>query len=584
MEKAGESPNMKHFVKTLYGKLSLILLTVLLFSVSVIWFHRATVGQYSRQQLIAGAQHETAVLSTAINTSFTILEENLFYLTSSNTYLQEPLRHTSEKTSDSVEYWASISHICRQLETLKSICPYIQNFFVYYPSIDLFLNDRVNPEMTSVVRTLSQSDNRQMAENWNSVLLPSGTCLLRIYPSEQYVLGAWIRMEDLSRLFADAAPQQNDSVNQTFFYSLSGEAFSPDAPFPVLDTSELKGIVEKEKTVIVSSMTEHPGVYLVKFLPEEIHSFGRIGNTSFVIVLILHLILFLFVLVGFFALVLHPMRTLSDGIQRIRNGERDYRIPPAPRFSTEFQEIQQEFNAMMDETQQMHIQMYEQQIQQDEVKLRYLSQQIQPHFILNSLNTLYSYIGRDDDLSKKIIRLLTQYYRYIINIESQYVEIREEMDHLDHYLAFQKVRYADRLQYTIDCDDAVCRVPIPPLLLESFVGNILKHGQDEEDLIQIRISALLFEPDTVRILIADHGSGFPGEILDALKVFQETGIKDDLLGIGICNSIDRLKLIYDTNACISFYNAEEHGAVVEIVIHLPSAVVKQEGVTLHETN
>ena len=109
------------------------------------------------------------------------------------------------------------------------------------------------------------------------------------------------------------------------------------------------------------------------------------------------------------------------------------------------------------------------------------------------------------------------------------------MDHLDHYLAFQKVRYADRLQYTIDCDDAVCRVPIPPLLLESFVGNILKHGQDEEDLIQIRISALLFEPDTVRILIADHGSGFPGEILDALKVFQETGIKDDLLGIGICN-------------------------------------------------
>ena len=566
---------MKHFVRTLYGKLSFVLFTVLLFSVSVIWFHRATVGQYSREQLITGAQHETAVLSTAINTSFTILEENLFYLTSASTFLQEPLRYTSERTPDSVEYWASISNICRQLETLKTMCPYIQNFFVYYPHINLFLNDRVNSEMTSVVCTMIQTDDRKMIENWNSISLPSGTYLLRMYPSERYVLGAWFRIEDLSRFFPDAALRENDSVNQTFFYSISGEALSPDAPFRVLDASELRGITEKEKTVIVSGLTEHPGIYLVKFLPEKMPSFGKIGNTSFVIVLILHLILFLFVLFGISAWVLHPMKTLSDGIQRIRSGETDYRIPPVPKFSTEFQEIQQKFNAMMDETQQMHFQMYEQQIQQDEVKLRYLSQQIQPHFILNSLNTLYAYIGRDDELSKKIIRILAQYYRYIINIESQYVEIGQEMDHLDHYLAFQKVRYADRLQYTIDCDPAVYEVPIPPLLLESFVGNILKHGQGEDDVIEIQISATLSESETVHILIADHGSGFPGEILDALQVFQETGKKDDLLGIGICNAIDRLKLIYDTNASISFYNAEEHGAVVDIVIHLPLSTGKE---------
>ena len=112
---------------------------------------------------------------------------------------------------------------------------------------------------------------------------------------------------------------------------------------------------------------------------------------------------------------------------------------------------------------------------------------------------------------------------------------------------------------------------VPPLLLESFVGNVLKYGQDAQDRIDIRIVANRPDEGTVRIVIADCGSGFPEEILDALRNYQRTGERDELLGVGICNSLDRLRLIYGDDASIYFYNGENHGAVVEIIIRRSAA-------------
>ena len=216
----------------------------------------------------------------------------------------------------------------------------------------------------------------------------------------------------------------------------------------------------------------------------------------------------------------------------------------------------------------MQIQIYQQELEQNETKLRYLSQQIQPHFILNSLNTLYTYSNRDVEATRKIIRLLSQYYRYVVNIESRYVNLGQELDHIENFLKLQKIRFPRKLDYEILCEDGIDIVPIPPFLLESFIGNSLKYGQDEQEKIMIRIQAVQVEPFVIRISVQDQGEGFSPEILEAIEEYHKTHVKNELLGTGIYNCIERLNLIYQDHAQIRCYNALPHGAVVEITIHL----------------
>ena len=549
---------MRRFVKTLYGKAAIVLCLILLFSLTVIQVHRQTVQRYGRAQQLASIRQQNAVCAASANTAFTLLEENLFYLPGNNPSFQE-LLHEGDGT---LEHWAMVSNIRQQLATLQSTCPYVESFFFYYPSRGLFLNEQVNPEMSLRIRELIAGDDPSLTEYWVPVRLSEGCFLLRVYALRGYYLGGWARCGDVLSYFAV------DAAGETFLYSAAGDALSEGAPTEALDADALAGEGRLADGLLLTSLAERPGVYLARRATEaELNAAGTISQASFAMVCLLHVVLLMLVMAAIGLWVLRPVRALSGGIQRVRGGETDFRMPPAPRFSTEFQEIQTEFNAMLDETQQMRIQIYEQQLRQDEVKLRYLSQQIQPHFILNSLNMLYAYIGREDALARKLIRLLAQYYRYIINIESQYVEIGQEMDHLENYLAFQKVRYGERLAYAIECDPAVRGVPVPPLLLESFVGNVLKYGQDEEDRVAIGVVADAPEPGTVRVRVSDHGGGFPEEILDALKNYQKTGRRDELLGVGICNSLDRLRLIYGEDAAIYFYNGEDHGAVVEILLH-----------------
>ena len=176
------------------------------------------------------------------------------------------------------------------------------------------------------------------------------------------------------------------------------------------------------------------------------------------------------------------------------------------------------------------------------------------------------------DATRKIIRLLSEYYRYVVNVESRYVCLEQELDHIEKYLSLQKIRFPRTLSYQIDCEPALKIVPIPPFLLESFVGNALKYGLDEEDKICIHIEIIQEAHFEIKIRISDTGPGFSPEMLSVLNRFTEQQNWGESAGTGIKNSVERLKLIYHENAEIRFYNRVSNGAVVEILIHL-----QQEG-------
>lgn len=266
--------------------------------------------------------------------------------------------------------------------------------------------------------------------------------------------------------------------------------------------------------------------------------------------------------------ILTPMAYLQKSMDIIQKGDLDYRIPELSNCSREFDAVIQEFNFLMDHIKNLKIQMYEDRLAGKETELQYLSCQIQPHFILNTLNTIYNYSENDVKTTKQLIRLTSGYYRYVVNVNSRYVQLGQELEHIQDYLRLQKMRYPNGFDYEVNCEAAMKIVPIPPFIIESFVGNAIKHGLKPGELTKIEVNVKQLEEFQILIQVKDNGIGFSDDSLDAVEEFLEKGIVSEELGVGIRNSVARLKLIYGDKYVIHIYNQEPSGAVVDILLDL----------------
>ncbi len=112
-----------------------------------------------------------------------------------------------------------------------------------------------------------------------------------------------------------------------------------------------------------------------------------------------------------------------------------------------------------------------------EAELFKLRQQLQPHFLFNSLNSINSLIGSRPKEARAMISQLSDFLRSTMRRDDQsFISLREEMEHLRLYLEIEQVRFGHRLKVEIDCDEALQDWEIPPLILQPLLENAIKHG------------------------------------------------------------------------------------------------------------
>jgi len=253
-----------------------------------------------------------------------------------------------------------------------------------------------------------------------------------------------------------------------------------------------------------------------------------------------------------------PVNILIDAIHSVDDGNLDFRIDQ--RTGTyEFDLLNRNFNEMMDSVKDLKINVYEKELERQDIRLQYLSQQIQPHFILNAMNIIYSYEPEEYELIQKMVLCLSKYFQFIVNANRPYVRVKDEMDHISNYLEIQKIRYGERINSCVlqtgkEVEDAV----MPPLMIQNLVENVIKYALRDDAPIDILITAGLAEGD-VEILIRDTGCGISDETLELIRNFQETKVRQEGLGTGIQNTIERLELFFGEEARfeIGRWNADE---------------------------
>lgn len=274
----------------------------------------------------------------------------------------------------------------------------------------------------------------------------------------------------------------------------------------------------------------------------------------------------------FLFMVEKPLKLLNAGMEEVRKGHVSYRIPIKKNSHNEFDELNMHFNVMLDDLERMKLQLYEQEIDRQKIQLRYLNQQIRPHFILNALNIIYMYGDAEFSVAKKMVIYLTKYFRYLINLNSDYVLLCEEMEHVENYLSIQKMRYPNRFEYFVEWEESLQYTKIPAVVIQTFVENSIKYGFEKGKIMFIFVLAKLTDKGTICITVADTGKGFESEQLEKINEFLKTRKYNENLGSGIQNVVNRLAILYGEDFELNIFNDSDGGA--HMTLDIPFALEK----------
>jgi two-component system sensor histidine kinase YesM len=268
--------------------------------------------------------------------------------------------------------------------------------------------------------------------------------------------------------------------------------------------------------------------------------------------------------------ILFPINQIVIAMRRVRNGDLDARIAPYS-TSSEFELVNDTFNTMAEQIQRLRINIYEEQLNHQKSELKHLQLQINPHFFLNSLNIIY-YLAQVKDFSliQEMSLCLIQYFRYMFQSNFEFVSLEDEIKHTRNYLRIQELRFPKHLAVTMSIADSLWSYAVPPLVVQSFAENTIKHAVSLDSSIRINIEVshdLSVPAGRMKILIEDTGKGFSDEVLQQLQQNSDLSHADGK-HIGIWNVKRRLMLLYRGQAHISFSNLADNGARVEISIPL----------------
>ncbi|MEI8075445.1 MAG: histidine kinase [Bacteroidota bacterium] len=168
-------------------------------------------------------------------------------------------------------------------------------------------------------------------------------------------------------------------------------------------------------------------------------------------------------------------------------------------------------------------------------QLEILRLQLNPHFLFNALNSIRSLIITDGEQARNATTLLSQLLRHTLNYEKQrFISLEQEADIVKDYLALEKIRFEERLEYFVDIEPELFELTVPPSILLTLAENAIKHGISK----LVKGGAIVVEVkkkgDLVSIMVTNNGK---------ITVNEDKGRQ----GIGITNLNKRLKLFYPSH-------------------------------------
>ena len=151
--------------------------------------------------------------------------------------------------------------------------------------------------------------------------------------------------------------------------------------------------------------------------------------------------------------------------------------------------------------------------------------------------------------------------------EQDKIALQQELEHVKYYVDIINAGSTEQVNITFDADTSVEQVPVPKLLVQTFVENAVKHGTVSRKSLNIRVSVRIFGTggeEFIRLRVSDDGCGFSESFISEIK---KNGFCENTGHVGLFNLYSRLNLLYpDGQVFMGVDNNESGGAVAEVIM------------------
>lgn len=183
-------------------------------------------------------------------------------------------------------------------------------------------------------------------------------------------------------------------------------------------------------------------------------------------------------------------------------------------------------------------------------ELHSLHAQVNPHFLYNALNSIASLAHINADKTERMALSLSDLFRYSINRKGEKMStIKEEVEMVENYLEIEKIRFEDRLEFTVDVEPTLLKINIPRFLLQPLIENAVKHGISNiegKGNIHLMITK---NNNNLLISVSDNGPHFPDGLVS---------------GHGLQSVYDLLRLSYGEQANMNWENSPKKKITITI--------------------
>ena len=364
----------------------------------------------------------------------------------------------------------------------------------------------------------------------------------------------------------------------SFLYVMDGDSivYTPASPivyridaasFPADGGESASVRIDGREYMITNHLSEYSGWRVVGVLPwSEATASVQPAYAALGLGVAVGLLLVFLFSVRLSQSVTRPISKLSSLMEKVEKG--DFSVRFSASYQDEIGVLGRSFNHMLERIDSLIHDLQEEKQIRLEAQLKSLQEQIKPHFLYNTLDTI-SWMARAQGAMDvvQLVDALTSMFRIGLSQGKDYIPLREEKTHVANYLFIQKVRYQDRLQYAMEIPEELDLCIVPKLILQPLVENAIYHGiklKRGGGMIRLTGEA---RDGSLCLRVWDSGAGVSPERLQEIRrTLKENPEKKDT-GFGLAYIAERIRLAYGENYGVDIDS--EEGVWTEVTLHLP---------------
>lgn len=283
--------------------------------------------------------------------------------------------------------------------------------------------------------------------------------------------------------------------------------------------------------------------------------------------------------VGIMAIVANklsnPLRLLQREMSRVASLDYKANLALNDAGSAEVRDLYGSFGEMMTRIKQLTGDLLKEKEEQRKSELRALQNQINPHFLYNTLDSIIALIDQGQgEQAERMIVALSRFFRLSISRGHNIIPLKDELEHARNYLLIQKMRFLSSFDFGIEVKVDMSSLYVVKLILQPIIENALVHGLKEDETTHILVRAYE-EGGLLKLSVSDDGYGMREakrrELLSNMKSSKT------YKGVGLKNVYSRLRIYYGEQADISIDSQEDAGTTVVISIPIEKARHNDEG-------